>query len=128
MKISLLTILLLFAAMPTNSASSNSIPPILSLLLFDEQNGEARQVSISWQRPTQREDNSTLNANEIKAYRIRYRKTGETNYRFITINAPSTTTDQAIIGNPGDQFELAVATIDISDVSSAFSIPVSLSF
>ncbi len=120
--VSILTVLLIsFGAANSSSANKESpITIIVSMLLLDDQSTN-KVLSISWQRPTQRENNATLNASEIDYYRLRYRLIGAPAYTTLLIANPNTMASITLSGLPGDQYELAIQAVDKNGLASRYT-------
>ncbi|HSX49472.1 MAG TPA: hypothetical protein VLF09_00845 [Cellvibrio sp.] len=78
------------SSLPSSSASSNA------------------RTSITWNHPSQREDGSFLELNEIGGYEIRYRKTTDTQYTRVKLDG-NRTNEYIYTGDAsGLEFEIAV--------------------
>ncbi len=74
----------------SSSSSSTSSQPSSAAASSSAAVDVVGPVHLRWNVPTAREDMSSLGTEEIGGYEIRYRKSGDTNYTYISIDNPNT--------------------------------------
>lgn len=80
---------------PAVQSSSPSSTPAMSSSSWSSSSAAAHvagPVAITWMAPDKRENGSQLYIDELGGYEIRYKKTGEAKYTYLSINDPWTQT------------------------------------
>ncbi len=99
--------------------SADGTPHIIAItILGADENNATANITLSWNAPVQREDNSTLAANEIKKYTIHYGTTsGQHTEQSIAFEA----TTYTITGLPVGTYYFVLTTTDTDGRVSAYS-------
>ncbi len=79
-----------------------------------------KSVTVSWMPPTEREDGSTLQNDEIDLYRIYYGLASESGYSG-TLDISGTLSDIVVEELETGEYKFAISTIDVSGLESALS-------
>lgn len=80
-------------AVQSSSSSSQSSTPAMSSSSWSSSSAAAHvagPVAITWMAPEKRENGAQLYIEELGGYEIRYKKTGETKYTYVSVNDPWT--------------------------------------
>ncbi|HCS64806.1 MAG TPA: hypothetical protein DIW64_12430 [Cellvibrio sp.] len=80
-------------AVQSSSSSSQSSTPAMSSSSWSSSSAAAHvagPVAITWMAPDKRENGAQLYIEELGGYEIRYKKTGEAKYTYVSINDPWT--------------------------------------
>jgi hypothetical protein len=75
-------------------------------------------VTLSWLKPTEREDGSPLSVSELAGYVLRYKSQLDDSYIEITIS--SAATDSYVIAGLNGDYDFQIAAFDNSFVTSSF--------
>lgn len=108
----------------TNSAGSKQ--SLAALLQVNAPAPVTKDVSLSWDIPTQREDGSALELYEINGYVIQYGTQSGQLDQTVTVDGGNVTTAE-VEGLLAGTYYFAIATIDSDDVRGEFSAEISTS-
>lgn len=97
------------AAINHNALELQIVAPVV-VVIKDE-----RDVVLSWQRPTSREDGSTLEPEELAGYRVYVDKDGD------HFQEVETDRESLVVGVPAGSWSFAVTAIDTDGNESALS-------
>lgn len=98
------------------------ITVVVEMLLLSGEKVSKKNLHISWDAPTHREDGTLLEEGYILTYRIRYKRLGSTQgYRFFLAYPPDVSTRAVLSGKVGEQYEMAISAIGIDGQSSPYS-------
>ena len=106
-------------ALAQSSSSTSSAQSSIGSSSVSSSSAGIFDLRFSWKIPTEREDGTPFTASEILGYEVRYKRTTDTEYRYIPL--PPTITKYQINKLKYDDYQIEIAVYDVNGLYSKYA-------